>query len=112
MTAGFGKGNQKRGGLYDSLEVGVREERPQQQQVFCYRTAGDMGCLEEFSQLLLAVEMETKQTEMQKERYSSIPPPQKKGKLKFTVNFISDVIKDKYHPQIHMTIAQKIDCMV
>lgn len=49
----------------------MREERPQQQQVFFYRAGGEMGCLKEFSQLILEVAMGTKQTEMQKERYSS-----------------------------------------
>lgn len=56
----------------------MREERPQQQHVFCYRAVGEMECLEEFSQLILEVEMGTKQTEMQKERYSTTTP--KKGK--------------------------------
>lgn len=56
----------------------MREERPQQQLVFFYRAGDEMGCLEEFSQLILEVAMGTKQTEMQKERYSSNLP--KKGK--------------------------------
>lgn len=62
----------------------MREERPQQQQVFFYRAGGEMGCLK-FSQLILEVAMGTKQTEMQKERYSS-NLLQKKKKGKWTGN--------------------------